>query len=211
MIVLIVSIHLTTTNYLCGWPKYAKCGQLCRKKVKILIFDCFFDCECLNQLEIADYDSTNCSTPLDNQWLPDLWAKLFKMRRNLQKKLQNTEVEEVQSTLQFSTSVELRPGNVTLLVSQRQIWITALRILLIFGQKLDIDILRKLTEPFFRKKFRIIQNFTKNCIFCWFFDHFSKSCQNYISKTSEMVEYNVRNHSWRFQVQEKFSQIFPNS
>ena len=33
--------------------------------------------------------------------------------RNLQKKLQNTEVEEVQSTLQFSTSVEVRPGNVT--------------------------------------------------------------------------------------------------
>ena len=32
--------------------------------------------------------------------------------RNLQKKLQNTEVEEVQSTLQFSTSVEVRPGNV---------------------------------------------------------------------------------------------------
>ena len=29
---------------------------------------------------------------------------------------------------------------------------TALRILLIFGQKLDIDILRKLTKPFFRKK-----------------------------------------------------------
>ena len=105
MIVLIVLNHLTTTNYLCGWRKYAKCGQLCRKKVKILIFDCFFDCECLNQLEIADYDSINCSTPLDNQWLPDLWSKLFNMRWNLQKKLQNTEVEEVQSTLQFSTSV----------------------------------------------------------------------------------------------------------
>ena len=28
----------------------------------------------------------------------------------------NTEVEEVQSTLQFSTSVELRPGNVGLCV-----------------------------------------------------------------------------------------------
>ena len=114
----------------------------------------------LNMQNVANYAEKkskswflNCSTPLDNQWLPDLWAKLFKMRRNLQKKLQNTEVEEVQSTLQFSTSVELRPGNVTLLVSQRQIWITALRILLIFGQKLDIDILRKLTEPFFRKKF----------------------------------------------------------
>ena len=29
----------------------------------------------------------------------------------------NTEVEEVQSTLQFSTSVEVRPGNVTSSVS----------------------------------------------------------------------------------------------
>ena len=62
----------------------------------------------------------------------------------------------------------------------------------------------------FRKKIWIIQNFTKNCIFCWFFDHFSKSCQNYISKTSEMVEYNVRNHSWRFQVQEKSETILTN-
>ena len=80
--------------------------------------------------------------------------------RNLQKKLQNTEVEEVQSTLQFSTSVEVRPGNVSLLVRvsvsvsiTQKLQRTALRILLIFGQKLDIDILRKITKPFFRKKF----------------------------------------------------------
>jgi hypothetical protein len=75
--------------------------------------------------------------------------------RNLQKKLQNTEVEEVQSTLQFSTSVEVRPGNVisSLLVCvsiTQKLQRTALRILLIFGQKLDIDILRKITKPFFR-------------------------------------------------------------
>ena len=63
----------------------------------------------------------------------------------------NTEVEEVQSTLQFSTSVELRPGNVISSVSITQkLQRTALRILLIFGQKLDIDILRKITKPFFR-------------------------------------------------------------
>ena len=76
--------------------------------------------------------------------------------RNLQKKLQNTEVEEVQSTLQFSTSVELRPGNVGLCVRvsiTQKLQRTALRILLIFGQKLDIDTLRKVTKPFFRKKF----------------------------------------------------------
>ena len=55
------------------------------------------------------------------------------------------------SQLQLSSGLGMLP--VCLLVHQRQIWITALRILLIFGQKLDIDILRKLTEPFFRKKF----------------------------------------------------------
>ena len=59
--------------------------------------------------------------------------------RNLQKKLQNTEVEEVQSTLQ----------SVSLSITQK-LQRTALRILLIFGQKLDIDILRKITKPFFR-------------------------------------------------------------
>ena len=34
-----------------------------------------------------------------------------------------------------------------------EISVTALRILLIFGQKLDFEILRILTKPFFRKKF----------------------------------------------------------
>jgi hypothetical protein len=43
MIVLIVFNHLTTTNYLSGWRNYGKCGRLCRKKVKILIFDYFLD------------------------------------------------------------------------------------------------------------------------------------------------------------------------
>ena len=40
-------------------------------------------------LDIADYDSTNGSTPLDNQWLPDLRAKLCKMRPILPKKGEN--------------------------------------------------------------------------------------------------------------------------
>ena len=79
-----------------------------------------------------------------------------------------SDVEEVmEMTLQFSTSVEVRPGVVVGLLVHHQISITALRILLIFGQKLDIDILRKLTEPFFRKKYWMIQNFKKNCIF-WY-------------------------------------------
>ena len=59
------------------------------------------------------------------------------------------------SQLQFSTSVELRPGNVGLCVRvsiTQKLQRTALRILLIFGQKLDIDTLRKVTKPFFRKK-----------------------------------------------------------
>ena len=59
LVVLIVLDHLTTTNYLSGWHKYGKCGQLCVKKYKISIFDQFFDLECLNILDIADYDCTN--------------------------------------------------------------------------------------------------------------------------------------------------------
>ena len=88
-------------------------------------------------LSIADDGGTCCAGLLHNRLLPVYMARLCKirlffnleclhiledtkeckMRRNLQKKLQNTEVEEVQSTLQFSTSVEVRPGNVGLSVS----------------------------------------------------------------------------------------------
>ena len=38
-----------------------------QKKLKILIFDYFFEFECLNMLDTADFDSTNGSTPLDKQ------------------------------------------------------------------------------------------------------------------------------------------------
>ena len=61
LVVLIVLDHLTTTKYLSGWHKYAKCGQLCVKRLKNSIFDQFLDFKCLNMMEIADYDSTNCS------------------------------------------------------------------------------------------------------------------------------------------------------
>ena len=64
------------------------------------------------------------------------------------------------------------------LVGHHQISVTALRILLIFGQKLDIDILRKLTEPFFRKKYWNLQNFKKNC----FFHHSINFLVNFLSK-----------------------------
>ena len=61
MIVLIAINHLTSINYLAGWQNIGKCGQLCVKKFKISIFDQFFDFECLNMIEIAHYDSANCS------------------------------------------------------------------------------------------------------------------------------------------------------
>ena len=61
MIVLIAINHLTSINYLAGWHNIGKCGQLCVKKFKISIFDQFFDFECLNMIEIAHYDSANCS------------------------------------------------------------------------------------------------------------------------------------------------------
>ena len=61
MIVLIVLDHLTTTNYLSGWDKYGKCGQLCVKIFKISIFYQFSDFDGCNMLVIADYDSTNGS------------------------------------------------------------------------------------------------------------------------------------------------------
>ena len=42
-------------------------ANFAEKKVKILILDYFFEFECFNMLDIADYDSTNCSAPLDNK------------------------------------------------------------------------------------------------------------------------------------------------
>ena len=66
----IVLYHLTTTNYLTGWHKYAKCGQLCVKKFKIPIFYNFFDFECLKMMDIVDYYSTNCPQLLDNHQSP---------------------------------------------------------------------------------------------------------------------------------------------
>ena len=64
-------------------------ANFAEKKVKILILHYFFKFECLNMHDIADYDSTNCSRPLDHQQLPVLRAKLFKMRPILQKKGEN--------------------------------------------------------------------------------------------------------------------------
>ena len=70
LVVLIVLDHLTTRNYLTWGQNYAKWGQFWRKKLKILILDYFFEFECLNKLDNADYDSINGSTPPDNHQLP---------------------------------------------------------------------------------------------------------------------------------------------
>ena len=59
MIVLMVPHHLTTTNYLSRWYKYARWVQLCVKKFKISIFDQFFDFHGLKRLAIAEYDCPN--------------------------------------------------------------------------------------------------------------------------------------------------------
>ena len=41
-------------------------ANFAEKKVKILISDTFFEFECLNMLDIADYDRTNGSGLLHN-------------------------------------------------------------------------------------------------------------------------------------------------
>ena len=74
MIVLIAINHLTSINYLAGWHNIGKCGQLCVKKFKISIFDQFFGFECLNMMDIADYDRANGSGLFGNHKLPALVA-----------------------------------------------------------------------------------------------------------------------------------------
>ena len=78
--------------------------------------------------------------------------------------------------LQFSTSVEPTAQKIVrVCVKVMSYHISRLRIFLIFGQKLDIDKLTKLTEPDFPKKIWIIQKFTKKCHFLRFFDFCWKS------------------------------------
>ena len=80
MIVLIVLNHLTTTNYLSGSHKYAKCGQLYVKILKISIFDQFFDFDCLNLMDLLDYDTANGFGLFDNHKLPGWSAQLCEIR-----------------------------------------------------------------------------------------------------------------------------------
>ena len=79
--------------------------------------------------------------------------------------------------------------------------------MLIFGQKLDIDERKRLTEPDFPKKIWIIQKFKEKCIFRHLRIFQKKSTLRNSSKTSEMVENNVRNHLRKFQGREKSGTI----
>ena len=45
-----------------------------RKKIKISIFDQFFDFDCLNMMDLLDYDRANGSGLFDNHKLPALVA-----------------------------------------------------------------------------------------------------------------------------------------
>ena len=74
LVVLIVLDHLKTRNYLTWGQNGAKWGQLCRKNVKILILDYFFEFECWNMLDNADYDSSNGSFSFNNHELRSLRA-----------------------------------------------------------------------------------------------------------------------------------------
>ena len=55
-------------------------ANLAEKNMKIFIFDYFFKFECLDMLDIADYDGTNGSGLLHDHLLPVSMAKLCKMR-----------------------------------------------------------------------------------------------------------------------------------
>ena len=55
-----------------------------------------------------------------------------------------------------------------------------------------------------------LQNFTKNCIFWYLKNWYLKTTLRNFLKTSEMVDNNARNHSWKFQVQEKSETILTN-
>ena len=58
-----------------------------QKKAKILILDYFFEFECLDMLDNADYDSTNGLFSFGNHELRGLRAKICKIRLIMHKKV----------------------------------------------------------------------------------------------------------------------------
>ena len=93
-------------------------------------------------------------------------AKFCSVRWFLQPRKEVKEFDRIltlrksERTLQFSTSVEVRLGivswSVGLLVT-KSYHTSRVQISIIFGQKLDIEILRTLTKPDYPKKIWIIQ------------------------------------------------------
>ena len=160
MIVLMVPHHLTTTNYLSRWYRYAKWVHLCIKKFKISIFDQFFwfwvlECDVydgyrwdemrwvyMSSYEMSSHEMSSrgwLSWPV--KLLPILSGRWWDPCRLRQVTVLNFSWAQAWECYQ----------SVCLSITQK-LQRTALRILLIFGQKLDIDTLRKVTKPFFRKK-----------------------------------------------------------
>ena len=70
MIVLTVLDYLTISNDLSCGPHNAKWGQFYRRKGENLDFRLFFEFECLNMLDIADYDRSNDSGLFYSHLLP---------------------------------------------------------------------------------------------------------------------------------------------
>ena len=85
------------------------------------------------------------------------WGKITKNFEMINLiKIDSSRSHRITTVSQFSTSVEVRPGNVGQSVRDKKLQRTALRIFLKLGNYLGIDILRKLTKPFFRKKILIL-------------------------------------------------------
>ena len=73
----------------------------------------------------------------------------------------------------------------------------------IFFQKNNWVACMETDRAFFLKKNLVSYKKIQTCIFRCFFDHFSLTMLTILLKSSEMVEWKVRNNSWKFQVREK--------
>ena len=100
--------------------------------------------------------------------------------RNLQKKLQNTEVEEVQSTLQLSSGLGML---VCPCVYNAKVTENCSKDFANFWSEVRYRKTEKNYRALFSKKFFLNDPGKKNCIFCWFFDHFSKTTVTILLKS----------------------------
>ena len=133
----------------------------------------------VDRLDISYYDKTKCFPAFGNStrswriiqkslkgqiWNQSLTQNAWEEMIAFWKVLEVEEVTwspEVETsparTLQFSTSVELEPLFVSVLVSQAEISVTASWIFTKLGQKLEDNNRRKITRPDFPGKIWIIQ------------------------------------------------------